>query len=193
MTMNDSLNKKESGEFKGVYYAASSNDREQVTESEYTLQSSNKDKQIEDMIAYNDRVLTEAVDYKFHNLEFTGGRILLRMLNKIPKKGSLITVNKLKIPKAKPGEFDEIDNPYPFSDVGVVISHDPNIDYVKVGEIVQVEQQIITPTIGFGNQLYLPSAYSLYNTLPDDKVNYGYVICYGRNIICKIKTLYRDE
>lgn len=191
-TMNDMLKKQSSGEFKGVYYTPSDTlSKEELSSQRELLDKLNNsnsiDGNIQELIDYNNNLLSDEPDQRFKSLVFTGGRILIRMFNRIPKQGSIITSNRIKIPKAKPGDFDEIENPFPYSDTGIVINIDPAIDYVSPGEIVQVEQNIITPGVLQGtSSLYIPAAYYLYNTNPTDKINYGYIMCYPRNIICKI-------
>ena len=183
--MNDMLNKKEAGSFKGIYYTASSDIDPAADLSILSPQTHHLDQEIDEIKKYNRELLTAIPDYS--NLIFTGGRVLIKMFLKVPKKGSLLTFNKIKVPKAKPGEFDEIDNPFNYTDVGIIVAKDPGIDYFNINDIVQVEHSVITPMIAPGtSSLYLPASYVKYNTHESDKVNKGYVLCYPRNIVCKI-------
>lgn len=154
------------------------------------LEKDRQQQKINAAARYNTELVTLDPRYS-SDIEMMNQFVLVRMftIEPVSKSGIFLDINTIKVPKSKPGDFMDIQNPYTYKTIGVIVNKDPILENVKKGDIVQLRPEIIIPSPGPNQSLYLPTEYARWDA--DDMNEYGkdwgYVKCKVYDIIAKIK------
>lgn len=189
--------KRRSGEPLKNHFMTTSSDKNDIADklilsdvTKNALARKKQDEQIDKANEYN-RNIFEIDERYSKDIEMVGNQLIIRMMCIPPvnKSGIFTDIGKIKVPKAKPGDFDYVDNPWPYKNVGVLVNIPSGIEGYEVGDLVQVDVRVIVPQVGREGNLILPTEFVLYNA--DDLHTYGsdwgYIAITPRDIVCKIK------
>jgi hypothetical protein len=136
--------------------------------------------------SYNDDIKTLVPAYS-DNIELRGGRVLFRMFKKVPIHRGIIYTPTFKVPKVKPGDFEDVEDTYHYDTIGVLVNKDPVISDLNIGDVYQISAQLIQPVPVPGtDRLIIPNEFRAFFYSPDNIDDQGYILCYPKDIICKV-------
>ena len=142
---------------------------------------------------YNNHLLD--LDPAFSSdIEPRNNTVILRMFHMDPKTSSGIVIGygTVKIPKAKPGDFEDVLNVFPYTNLGVVVNYDPKLESyagISRGDIVQVADSLLMPMPVPGTRegtTFLPHEFRRWDHDPQNMDHKGYLWCTPGQIVAKV-------
>lgn len=140
--------------------------------------------------AYNTyNKLVKVIDPRFSkDIFLINGLVLVRMFNQPLRQGAILLSNPyINVPTKSGHGTESIPNPYPYSNIGVIVNFDKKID-LREGSYVQVNPNVITPVPVPGTRsVDVPYHYRHFNIPVDSGTdNYGYILIQYRDIVALV-------
>lgn len=135
---------------------------------------------------YNEEI--QVLDPKYSdNITLYGGRVLIRMFKKLPIQNGVIFSPSFKVPKVRPGDYEDVEDKYYYDTIGIIVNKDPNIQGIEKGQVVQVVSSLIQPVPVPGtSDLIIPTEYRHYSYDANNPQDQGYILCYPKDVICTV-------
>lgn len=158
-------------------------------EKEMEVQNARYEKLHQEVLDYNKSVPILDPRYS-EDLVFSNAQMLVRLFL-LPYIGDngLVIRNQIELPNPSGhGQGKSVDDPFPYSLLGVVVNKDELIKEYTKGDIVQVHVDVaITQFAKHTNEFVLPKAFARWEDVAEQKPFDGYVLISPRDIMCKIQ------